>query len=166
MKCGVTFMLHKLSGSHGTESARLHQRNRLSVLTDQRARWCWKCTSNSTFHWKHLSCGKQEVGSAPQQFGHILIWSDLIYGYLSKHDVTIFSQPPYSAHLAHTDYCLYLWLKEILNGHQFARSHDKVATAAAPNEVTKNDLQGCFWQCYYCWKRFIMAEGRYFKGGV
>lgn len=45
MKCGFTFTTHKLNDSQRNGSPRPHQRNRLSMLTHQRARWCWKCSS-------------------------------------------------------------------------------------------------------------------------
>lgn len=90
------------------------------------------CCIRDTIHWKHL-----ELWQAGIWVLHHNILpthrSDLIYEYLSKHDVTMPSQPPYSPDLAHTDYYLYLQLKEILSGAQFATSDDEIATAAAPN---------------------------------
>ena len=93
------------------------------------------CCLRDTIHWKHLELWQAgnwvlHHNSLPTH------WSDLIYEYLSKHDVTVLSQPPYSPDLAQTSYYLYQLyqrLKEILSGRQFATSDDKVATSAASN---------------------------------
>jgi len=44
----------------------------------------------------------------------------------------------------HSATYIYVVRRLRVNRHQFARSDDKVATAAALNKVTKNGLQDCF----------------------
>jgi hypothetical protein len=101
------------------------------------------CCLRDTIHWKHLELW--QAGNWVLHHNSLPTHrSDLIYKYMSKHDVTMLSQPPNSPSLAHTDCYLYLRLKGFLNRCQFARSDDEVATAAVPNKVIKNGLQDCF----------------------
>jgi len=72
------------------------------------------CCLRDTIHWKHLELS--HAGNWVLRHNSLPTHrSDLIYEYLSKHDITMLSQPPYSSNLAHADYYLYLRLKEILN---------------------------------------------------
>jgi len=85
----------------------------------------------------------------------------LIREFLTKHETTVVSQPPYSPDLAPADFFLFLKLKSSLKGHQFQ----------TVEEIEENliwdlcaILQNTFQDAFQNWKKTLGAVYQEWRG--
>ena len=93
--------------------------------------------------------------------------SFMVSEYLTKSQVRVLPQPPYSPDLAPADFYVFPRMKKLLKGRRFQSTEEvQIATTTALKEVTKDGLQQCFQQWYGRWQKCVAAQGKYFEGGV
>lgn len=93
--------------------------------------------------------------------------SFMVSEYLTKSQVRVLPQPPYSPDLAPADFYVFPRMKKLLKGRRFQSTEEvQIATTTALKEVTKDGLQECFQQWYGRWQKCVTAQGKYFEGGV
>ena len=88
----------------------------------------------------------------------------LIREFLTKHETTVVTQPPYSPGLALAEFFLFLKLKSSLNGRQFQTVEGIEENSVRDlRAIPQNTLQDAFQN----WKkraRCIKSGGEYFEG--
>jgi len=93
--------------------------------------------------------------------------SVLVKYFLTKKNVTILEQLPYSPDLAPCDFYLLPRLKTALKGRLFCDATG--CTENAPEELkrlSENVFQKCSPQLYSHWQKCIVSQGGYFEGNV
>jgi transposase len=89
----------------------------------------------------------------------------LIHEFLSKHKMTLISQPPYSPQLAPADFFLFPELKFTLKGRRF-QTTEEIKEISLQNlcDILQNAIQDAFQNWKKFWKRCINSGGEYFEG--
>jgi hypothetical protein len=92
--------------------------------------------------------------------------SMLLQEELTKQQVTVLPQPPYSPDLTPCNFFFFLGLKEKLWGNCFQSATEIfTATREAVQDLPANIFQQCFQELYQSWQTCIVANGDYFEGG-
>lgn len=85
--------------------------------------------------------------------------------FLTKFQIPVLPQPPYSPDIAPADFYLFPKLKFSLKGHRFDSIEDIQAnTEKVLNTLKKEHFQECFQKWKHRWNRCVQSEGDYFEG--
>ena len=88
-----------------------------------------------------------------------------IMEFLTKFNIPVLPQPPYSPDIAPADFYLFPKLKFSLKGKRFDSIEDIQAnTASVLNTLEKKKFQECFQKWKHRWSRCVQSEGDYFEG--
>jgi transposase len=80
--------------------------------------------------------------------------------FLATKQITVLEHPVYSPDLAHSDFFLFLKIKEILKGRHFYDIDDiRGNTTAALQAILQNHFQNCFEGWARRWHRCIASQG-------
>ena len=90
--------------------------------------------------------------------------SFLICNFLTKHEMMLVPQPPYSPDLAPVDFFLFNKLKSVLEGWQFESVQVINENLLAElSSIPQDTFQECFQNGKKGWERFIQSGGEYFE---
>jgi hypothetical protein len=85
--------------------------------------------------------------------------------FLASKQITVLEYPPYSLHLAPSDFFLLPKIKEILKGRHFDDTDDiRSNTMAALKAIPQNQFQHCFEGWTRRWHLCIASQGEYSEG--
>jgi len=89
----------------------------------------------------------------------------LIREFLTKHEMTVVPQPPYSPNLAPADFFLFQQLKSSLKGRRFQTIEEIEENWTRDlRAISQNKFQDAFQNWKKRWERCIKSGGEYFEG--
>ncbi|KYN39235.1 hypothetical protein ALC56_06368 [Trachymyrmex septentrionalis] len=88
----------------------------------------------------------------------------LVSSFLTKNNIIIMPQPPYSPDLAPCDFFLFPKLKRPMKGRRFATIKEINASLEELKAIPKSAFQKCFDDWKKRWHKCIVSEGDYFEG--
>jgi len=96
---------------------------------------------------------------------HLLTDALLIREFLTKHEMTVVPQPPYSPDLAPVDFFLFPQLKSSLKGRRFQTIEEMEENWTRDlRAIPQNKFQDTFQNWKKCWEWCDKSGGEYFEG--